>query len=218
MKIIDLLFPKNCLGCGKFGRYICSDCVGKVEYSSLNCPVCGKTSLGGRTHSKCLRPLGLDGLITIWKYEAVIKRAILKSKYASGYSVAKELSLLATLEALPLKLENPILVPIPQTKTRDNERGYNQSKIFAQVLSQKSGTEISEMLKKSRETRHQVGLTLGLRKVNVANSMACLIPPKTHATYIVVDDVYTTGATCAEACRALKEAGAESVWALVIAR
>ena len=75
-KLLNLLFPKICVGCGREGSYICSKCDLFVSESILICPICGNSSPSGETHSNCVNKYSLDGLISIWDYDGLIKKLI----------------------------------------------------------------------------------------------------------------------------------------------
>src|SRR3989338_8881473 len=79
--ILDLLFPKKCIGCNKSGSYFCSDCVSSILQTDLVCPKCEKLAVGGQTHPICQRKFGLDGLWSLALYENPLKKAIQKLKY-----------------------------------------------------------------------------------------------------------------------------------------
>jgi len=130
MGLLDLIFPKTCLDCGREGGYICSDCVAKVRLAQPMCPYCERASIDGVTHIKCQQKYGLDGLISIWEYEGVIRKAILALKYKYATDVAGELTgylvdwLINNKELIP---SNYFLTPIPLHWHRQNVRGFNQS-------------------------------------------------------------------------------------------
>src|SRR3990172_11818310 len=92
MDLIDLIFPKRCLECNKEGLYICTSCLSKMSEISAICPVCEKASIDGLTHIKCKKHFGLDGLVCLWPYERVIRKAIIAFKYKFAKEVAREVS------------------------------------------------------------------------------------------------------------------------------
>ena len=91
MGISEILFPVKCLECGRQGKYLCRSCLDGVHAAKQKCPMCGKPSIDGFVHVKCKRKYGLDGLISIWRYEGVVRRALIKLKYNFALEVAKEL-------------------------------------------------------------------------------------------------------------------------------
>jgi len=88
--IIDILFPRFCLGCGREGSYICDKCKLFVSEAIPVCPVCGYPSEKGETHKKCLNRT-LDGLTCLYDYEGLIKQLIKMMKYNDLLDAVKEL-------------------------------------------------------------------------------------------------------------------------------
>jgi ComF family protein len=111
-----------------------------------------------------------------------------------------------------------VLVPIPLAPKRLRERGYNQSDVLAAALARRWHVPVArDLLVRSRETPTQTALTPETRLANVAGAFAVAKPPRA-AVLIVVDDVFTTGATLAEAARALEHAGATRAYGVTFAR
>ena len=134
----------------------------------------------------------------------------------------------------PSPEERTALVPIPLAPKRLRARGYNQSEVLARALARKWRIPVlPDLLVRTRETPTQTALTPGTRLANVAGAfdvrrVACgadrraLAPHAAritpHVSYVLVDDVFTTGATLAEAARALEQAGATSIHGVTFAR
>jgi len=82
MDLLDLVFPKRCVLCGAFGKYICNNCFSKIEFVEKPvCPVCQRQAIGGKTHPKCAGKFRPDGLVVACRYKGAIKLAIKKVKY-----------------------------------------------------------------------------------------------------------------------------------------
>lgn len=160
-----------------------------------------------------------------------VRTAVIALKYDGLPRIAPELA--ATLAAVRLPVARPIvLVPIPLAPGRRRARGYNQSAVLAAALGARWGAAVRDVLTRVRETPTQTALTPEKRLANVAGAFdvrrdacgmrhesplhAALRTP--HATLVLVDDVFTTGATLAEAARALDAAGARAVYGLTFAR
>lgn len=112
-----------------------------------------------------------------------------------------------------------LIVPMPLSKQREFERGYKQAAVVVCPLAQLTGIRYSQQaLKKIKETVSQVGLSTNRRRENVRDAFAAEAQPITEKTVLLVDDVATTGASVAAAAQALKQAGAQEVYVLTIAR
>ncbi len=218
--LLDFIFPKKCVSCGRFGAYICFECLKKIEpIDQPICSVCQRQAIGGKTHPGCLKKFGLNGLIVGCRYRGVIRRAIFQVKYRWTFDVAKVLVDLLSENIWKFSVpKNYILVPIPLHRKRENWRGFNQSERFCRIMAEKFGVSTSSVLVKVLETRPQVGLTREERRKNIRGAFQISQSEKVKGkSYILVDDVFTTGSTMNEACRVLKAAGAGEVWAMAIA-
>ena len=116
---------------------------------------------------------------------------------------------------------DPLLVPIPLSKKRLHERGYNQAELLARALVKHSGEKIrieTNALFKVRETGRQA--MIHERSRRLGNLAKAFHADSTHVrgkNIVLIDDITTTGATIVEARRALKKAGARKVLALTVA-
>ncbi len=224
MGILDLVFPKTCLICGKSGRYICRKCLRKVSYAKQLCPACNKPSIDGVVHIKCKTAWGLDGVVCIWAYGGVVRKAILTLKYKYSSDVAKELASCLDEEIKKGKTvlpKNVVLVPIPLHKKRKNWRGFNQTEEIGKLLARaqrwaycpdlvtREGLRKPQTELKGKQRRKNV---VGVFSLNRAfeNSLK-------QKTILLFDDVYTTGSTLKEAGKVLKRNGSKKVWGLTIA-
>lgn len=224
MGILDLFFPVSCLTCGKYGKYICEVCLAKVRTPTPICPQCFRWSHKGKVHAKC-ETKDLDSLISVWKYEDIVKKAIVALKYKYAAKISEELgssaadALSKTSFSLPKK---PVLVPIPLYWLRKNQRGFNQSEEVGRLISEKMGWEFNpELLVKNRRTKFQAELSKEERLKNIKKAFFLnqkYINTPIPSNIVLFDDVWTTGATLKEAARVLKKGGAGKVWGLTIAR
>ena len=228
VSILDLLFPKRCVSCGRFDAYICSECFSKIQIIDKPvCPYCERQAVGGKTHPGCNKRYGLDGLVVASRYFGPVKNAIVKIKYKWTYDIEK---VLVDLLAENLwKFEFPqdaALVPVPLHPRRKRWRGFNQAEILGRDLAKRFKHPHSDLLVRNRNTRPQVELKKDERKENVLGAFS--LRPLRHSeldsesslkgrTFILVDDVYTTGATMSECAKVLKHAGAGEVWGMAVA-
>lgn len=200
---LDIVFPKNCLGCKKSGKYICSDCLKRVG-----------------------RSMESKGIVSIWKYEGVIRQAILALKYKFASQIADELAEACIPQIKTLNtIYNPqhtILVPVPLHRQRQNWRGFNQAETIGGKIAQEMGwKQRSDLIIKTEATQPQAELTRNQRLRNLSGKFAVNKALKGKIdptfTYIIFDDVATTGSTIREISKVLTKAGAKQVLGLTIA-
>ena len=156
-------------------------------------------------------------------YTGVVRNAIHGMKFSSfckiaevlSYYVNTYLSVFEDSEDSVLK-DFDFLVPVPLSKTRLNERGYNQSEIISRCISEKFGIPTrADVLVKTKNTKPQSILTHAERKTNIEGAYSCT--KDLHGKNIIlVDDVFTTGSTLNACAKALKERGAGQIIAITV--
>ncbi|HET9383504.1 MAG TPA: ComF family protein [Gemmatimonadales bacterium] len=168
----------------------------------------------------------------VWLVEDA-QQAVHALKYGGLSRIADDLALvMAPLR--PSTDEPAALIPIPLAPKRLRSRGYNQSELLARALARKWRIPVvSDLLRRTRETPTQTALTPGTRLANVAGAFEAIIADcglriessltksairNPQFAFVLVDDVFTTGATLAEAARALEQAGATTIHAVTFAR
>lgn len=218
--LLDLVFPKRCVGCRRVGSYICAECVERIDFIDKPvCPICQRQAVGGKTHPGCAGRYKLDGLIVGVKYRGVVRTAIRKVKYKWIYDIEKVLVDLIAGQVWKFDFpQGATLVPVPLHIKRKRWRGFNQSEILAKTLAAKFKVKYGDFLVRKIETKAQVGLTREERKKNISDAFLVSHPELVSGSNIIlVDDVYTSGATMAECAKVLKKAGAKSVWGMAVA-
>jgi ComF family protein len=154
----------------------------------------------------------------------VIKRVISEIKY---HFQIREICLpLVALILIHLKLigfkftDEMIIIPVPIHKSREKWRGFNQAKEIAKIIAEKTYLPYyPDNLIKIKKTKTQVGLKRKERLENLKNCFSILDSSKIRGkTVLLIDDVYTTGATMEECAKILKEAGAKNVYGITAAR
>lgn len=229
--LLDILFPKKCVGCSEIGSYFCQRCISNILQTDLVCPKCEKLAVGGQVHPICKRKFGLDGLWSLGIYQNPLRKAIKQLKYGKVTNLAENLVNIiieywAKYGAFVLdeiKKDQGIgwvVVSVPLNWYRENSRGFNQSSLFGQTLSKNLGLDYCDALKRIRFTKPQVGLKGKDRHLNIRGAFEISKPYTLNpSSYVLlIDDVWTTGSTLKECCYILKRAGAKKVWALTLAR
>jgi ComF family protein len=158
---------------------------------------------------------GLRELIHLLKFGGVRPAA-----HVLGRMLAEAITVLAP----ELPTESVAMVPVPLHRTKLRQRGFNQSESIARAALKIGATRerlylCPEALVRTRETASQIGLTSHERRANLRGAFRVADPSAVKGREVlVVDDVYTTGATISECARVLRRAGATKVWAATVAR
>jgi len=209
--LINLLFPKYCLGCQREGDYLCEDCQATLEISSIHQKADLEELSDLYFAADYQKPL-IQNVIQQFKYEPFIKE------------LAKSLSSLI-IEHFQLLDNKPdftdfILIPAPLAKRRQRWRGFNQAEEISLNLAEFWKIPLlNGTLFKIKNTLPQVELSDEERKESIKGAFICKSPEKIKGKKILlVDDVFTTGSTMTECARILKVSGAREIVGIVVAR
>lgn len=227
--LLNLLFPRRCVSCGKIGNFFCPACLSKISYLEHQfCSVCQKPAISGQTHPGCQKHQVLSGLVSVCYFKSPVKEAIHQLKYRLVSELVEELTGLMYRYIEPRMIKSWqkkkfVMAPVPLHKLRENWRGFNQSALLGKSLAEKLDLKFEEkLLKRVKNTKPQVDLKGEARQENIKD--AFLINPKFQApnskcqNILLIDDLVTTGATLQNCAKALKHAGTKEVWALTLAR
>ena len=233
-RLLDLLFPPRCQVCGRLhGEALCPECLAGIEWIALPyCERCGR-AVDPRAHAaprcaECRRAGPLDGARACGHHVGVLQEAVLRLKYSGRTRLATPLGrMLAcrlTQEAsapAPLPLPSvAAIIPVPLHPRRRAERGFDQAELLAQVCGEETRIPVwTGLLERDRDTEQQTKLQGRRRLENVRGAFSARpVPRLAGEALLLVDDVYTTGATLRECARALRRAGAAAVYGLTVTR
>jgi ComF family protein len=228
-KTLDVILPQECVCCGAAQTWLCQLCFTKIQLTSVfPCWVCRRPSLYGEVHGECRKQTELAGTVmAVSERQAEVKEAIHHFKYENLPHLAKTLGQLlsAKVNSSPLLLSflmsaKTKLLPVPLHAKRAWERGFNQSELLAAELASQLDLPVEvNAVSRSRNTKTQTNLPRKKRLRNVAGSFRIVRPELVKDySFVIIDDVATTGATVAQLAAALKTAGAHEIWAAVLAR
>jgi ComF family protein len=159
-----------------------------------------------------------DAAYSFGSYEGTLQQLIHLFKYAKVESLAHPLSRFL-LQALPLDANFDLIMAMPMHWRKRWQRGFNQAQLLAEPVARRYGLRLATNLRRARYTKSQAGLTEAARRENLRGSF-CVHRANQVAgkRILLVDDVFTTGATLRAAAAVLKSAGTAHVSALTLAR
>jgi ComF family protein len=186
------------------------------------CPLC-RAYLSTETGicSTCLERIGdaqLEGnLLHLGNYHGTLERAAMALKFGKNRSVAVPLAQLLARGIRDAGWHTDALVPLPLHETRARERTYNQAEVIARGIGVTLNIPVRNALERTKATERQARLDKREREANIKGAFR-VVNSVAGLEVVLVDDVYTSGATTTEATIALIAAGAKRVRIVTLAR
>ncbi len=228
-KILAFIFPVKCICCEKdldtpYLR-ICQSCFEREKANVQNrCKKCSTpidAVYGDMLCPRCRKKRYFDKVLSPFAYKGKIKSALVKYKFHRAKSYARTFASCMLLELNSFDdIYNDIDVIsfIPLHPVRLGERGYNQSELIAEYLSEMTGRPLMKSLRCTRYSKPLSSQKHKNRKKLVKGLFEVLKPSDIKGLNILlVDDIITTGATISECSRILKRAGAKKVYGIAVA-
>jgi ComF family protein len=238
------LFPSDCRICDapltNISRLpVCRECLDAIEPIADDiCALCGERLFspyavgfpqGERRCGLCRRiEPAFARAVAYGSYESGLRELIHILKYGGVRPAANVLGRMLAEAIASLEQdfigEPVVVIPVPLSRTRSRQRGFNQAELIARAAIKVSGRESrlhlrTDLLARKRDTISQIGLTNHQRRENLRGAFAITQTDAVNGQEIlVVDDVYTTGATVSECARVLLRGGATKVWVATVAR
>jgi len=219
---VDLLYPPRCAVCGSHGTFLCRRCAESLAGTKPpRCSVCWEPCHASDLCDKCRTDTpAFAGLRSAYLFRDGVRELVHRLKYQHQASLVSPMSSLLYEYVADNPLPADVLVPVPLFPRRRRIRGYNQSALLAQGLARRLGLPVDDRtLVRARNTASQAETANAeARKLNVSGAFQCKGGALRSKRVLLIDDVATTGATLNACAKALREAGAASVWALTFAR
>jgi len=227
--VLAVVFPSSCPACGDPLDHptrgpLCEPCwKGLPRHAHALCRCGFALPPGLLSCGRCRRGLSpFASGASLGPYEGSLRTLLHELKFRGRRRVAARLAeeLLASAATSPLLEAGAVLVPVPLHPRRRRERGYNQSELLADEIGRRNGLEVAkDVLVRRTDTAPQAGLSAAARRKNVRGAFAVRHRSRVAGRVVVLlDDVWTTGATARSCAGILKEAGAEEVRLLSVAR
>ena len=211
---LELIAPHSCRGCGQLGEILCDRCKKNLVKQHVNiCPNCKSLNPTG----KCPFCADLPPTYVIDKRSELIGNLIHDLKYHSVRALAPPLAEIINQILPPIK-GNLAIVPLPTTSKHIRQRGFDHTALIAKKLAKLRHCHSIDLLVRA-ENSVQVGSNRKTRLVQASRAYEvnphCLVDQNT--TYILFDDVWTTGASLRAAYKKLQDAGAKKIIIAVLA-
>lgn len=215
--MLDLLLPQRCLGCGRHGVQLCDACLERLP--RLSPPLCARC--GAPTAWPVLRCRECAGRRIAFAsaraglaYEGDVRRFVAAWKERALRGLASRAA--AVVEEVVPRPEAELLTFVPADPSRGLRRGHHPAERLAQELARRWQLPVAMLLARPRAVRPQRGLPLAERRRNVADAFRAA--GNAPRRVVLVDDVYTSGATAGAAATVLRRAGARRVDIVTLAR
>lgn len=191
VSVLDLLAPYTCRGCGRLGELLCERCKKYIISAEKR-----------------------DFVYAVGRREGVLMELTEDYKYKS---IRKTATVLAELidEVLPIDLENVVIVPLPTAVQHIRERGFDHTLKLAKALAKRRGWVVERLLKRINKTV-QVGQDARTRAMQAKKAYEFTGSIDSKKTYLLLDDVWTTGATMKAGKKILEKNGAKIVVGAVV--
>ena len=215
--IIKKFYPPRCIFCNtvmedKVKLRVCKKCAAEIKrVPAEHCPICGKVSpLGNSVCWSCsMNKIPYNSHSSVYFYEGNVRKSLIRFKFRNKPQYAETMGMLMAAYA-PASSNFDIITYVPMSKHAVKTRGYNQTKLLAESISRILGKPCEESLSKIKETKRQSSLKFKQRQKNVVGAYLG-DENLTDKTVLLIDDIFTTGATFKECAKALKKAGVKEI-------
>ncbi len=231
--LLDLVFPGNiyCICCGKpideSAFYsLCPSCVRILSWANRdNCEKCGKPlnlhSTGGQCEDCRNEERPFEKGFTCVRYGHTERELVHELKYKEKPYLAAPFGQLMYERLAVECIDEDLIVPVPMSREKEKQRGYNQAALLAKAISKKQGKPCHpHLLKRIKDTTPMSRLSASERRENVQDVFALKKGNESMVSgksVLLVDDVFTTGSTAAGCTEVLLDAGASCVYVMTFA-
>ena len=226
-KVIDLLFPPRCPICHEINNCkasrICGICKDKIPYiKEARCKKCGKEVISCEAEYcyDCLsRKHYFDEGLSLFKHDKSIRNSIYKFKYDNKREYADFYAdeIVKAFRRNIMYWDAEVLVPVPLYNAKKLKRGFNQAEVLAKKIGKATNIKMDpDLLIRSKETISQKELSKKERSKNLEDAFKLRDKVVQYKKVILIDDIYTTGATLDSCAKVLKEAHVDKIYFITI--
>jgi len=215
-RLVNIVYPPKCIFCGKMVDissmvHICGNCFEKLPFTEDTFTTVSEEK------GKCY----CDGAVCVFRYTGIVKEALKRFKFHAKPCYYRTFARLMAIKLLRLAdiRKYDIVIAVPLYRSREHERGYNQSQLISKAISRELKIpDGSGIVRRVKDTKAQSLLDKHNRLLNVRGAFSVKSPERIKGkSVLLVDDILTTGSTLEECGKILKQAGADRVTAIVVA-
>jgi predicted amidophosphoribosyltransferase len=218
-ELLSVIAPPVCAACGeglpRADGLVCAGCLRELPWiGERGCPRCALPSHRGRGCPAAAAPF--DGAWAPLAYEGPARQLVQALKFRGALPLAGLMAAQMAAGAPALLPAQAAVVPVPPSRIRLRERGFDPAALLARELAARRGGELRRVLRRVDRAGRQVGAPRAERRAE--GRVRVEVREPAPAAVLLVDDVHTTGATLTACARALREAGAARIHAVTYAR
>ncbi|MDO4188261.1 MAG: ComF family protein [Lachnospiraceae bacterium] len=217
------MFPRRCPACHDIvverGELICPEC--RQKFTLVKAPYCIKCGKKMVTSDEILcntckmRTVPFDEGRAVFVYDDVMRKSIYRFKYGGRKEYARFYAkeIVANLSEKIIKWRVDVIIPIPLHKSKLRKRGFNQAFLIAKEISHLTKIPVdNKLLIRTKKTEKQKNLGVLERDGNLKNAFKIRRDKVQYLSAMLIDDIYTTGATMSNATAVLKSSGFQHVY------
>lgn len=213
--LLDLLCPHSCRGCGRLGEVLCERCKNDIlRKRQPICPLCKQILTNVKTEhcESCQMPLAEVRVVGF--REGPMKKLVAEYKYETVWAIGDVLAELVA-EIMPKDWQDVIVVPLPTIGRHVRERGFDHTERLAKKIAKIRHWQCQRILARAVDTV-QVGAKAAERQEQAEKAYISIRSVRVDKKYLLIDDVWTTGASALEAANVMQKAGAKDINIAVI--
>ena len=220
---LDFIFPPTCGICNKIGEgYICEKCYKEIEKYLYNNKIYYRNINKKISKTKTFDTKLETDIFYLLQYKDIIREKMIQYKFNDKSYLYKMFCkiLVKNKKACEFLKSYDIIIPVPMSKEKKSIRGYNQTELIAKEIAKYFDIQVdTKNLIKEKHTPMQSSLGKNERIKNVQNVYKVLYPEKIKGkSILILDDIYTTGATVNECMKVLQRAGTKNIGTIIIAK
>ncbi len=221
--VLDFLFPCYCVSCGtpvlSYENHLCGRCRKTFKFAGAGCKVCSSINQGEECGFCSERKFYPSKHVSLFEYDGAAKKVVYALKFGGIRGVYRVFIpfMVESLKRFDCGID--LITYVPVNRRKKSSRGYNQTELLASALSEAAGIPCRTLLREKGDSTPQREFSSSSRYINVIDRYEtirnCNIKDR---TILLIDDVFTTGATINECSRQLLISGACKVFSLTVAR